>query len=688
MHKLTSLLVAVAIFFVPFISYAALSDLQIDSVTSLVRAFGADESTVIKVQETLGGSVLGATVSCPKLTLALQRGSSDKTTSGQVSELQKFLASYYGLSFEETVTGYFGPVTLRSVIRFQTEQKISAIGIVGPQTRAKIASLCGGTPTVESVLPIKPGPVCPAIAYIPAPCSGSLSPRYDANGCQNGWSCTPIATTTVGMLSAGLDSSSPGVQLVPGGTQNVVIGAFKFSAFEESVVLNKISFAIDDYNFSPADLQAVTLWDGATNVGSAFFTPASILPMGYVSTVMLSQPMLLPQNSGKVLTVKANISDIGTGQPGTSGHKVQIMPYHLFGTGVNSGAAIEKNYRYTGGAPVSYPTWLFKSYPKVELLSLPGVGALDGKLIRFSVSADPRGSIGLAKVTFTVEPTGLTVGAPKVYAYSDASFSIPISGFDSDGGITTGAGGPAYAMAPQNPIQIPAGQSRYFEIRAPISGTGSVLTTVLGDSTFSEMQTASQPGSSFVWSPNSTTVSNFTTVDWTNGHLVPGVLSWGLRASRTNYPVPMPPSIVSFTASPTTITAGQSSTLSWSTTGTTDGGCHIYLGSTGTNVNTAGLSGSGSLTVSPSVTTTYRLYCTNSWKDGSPSTEKTLTVTVQSVITPKPLACPLVIYTPIVCTGTVIPSYDVNGCLTGIACSAPVDSGVVLPKSTNEVQVQ
>ena len=81
---------------------------------------------------------------CPNLTVTMQRGARDATTGGQVSELQIFLANYYDLNEEDVITGYFGRVTEKYVIRFQREQGLPTFGIVGSLTRAAIARGCGG----------------------------------------------------------------------------------------------------------------------------------------------------------------------------------------------------------------------------------------------------------------------------------------------------------------------------------------------------------------------------------------------------------------------------------------------------------------------------------------------------------------------------------------------------------------
>src|SRR6185437_7274698 len=72
---------------------------------------------------------------CPSLTTQLVVGSRDATTKGQVTELQLFLNRRYS---NQLITGYYGSITRANVLRYQQEQGISAVGVVGPLTRAAI----------------------------------------------------------------------------------------------------------------------------------------------------------------------------------------------------------------------------------------------------------------------------------------------------------------------------------------------------------------------------------------------------------------------------------------------------------------------------------------------------------------------------------------------------------------------
>ena len=88
-------------------------------------------------------------------------------------------------------------------------------------------------------------------------------------------------------------------------------------------------------------------------------------------------------------------------------------------------------------------------------------------------------------------------------------------------------------------VQIPAGAMRYFQVVGDITLTGagttySVTTQLLGDSAHISASGnmgvvssiySSESQNDFFWSPNATTTSSRTHVDWTNGYGVPGLPS-------------------------------------------------------------------------------------------------------------------------------------------------------------------
>jgi hypothetical protein len=88
-------------------------------------------------------SAQSATSSCINLSKDMQFGSRDVNANGKVTVLQGFLISKGYLNASST--GYFGPMTLAAVKKYQATSTISQTGFVGPLTRASIkAKTCGG----------------------------------------------------------------------------------------------------------------------------------------------------------------------------------------------------------------------------------------------------------------------------------------------------------------------------------------------------------------------------------------------------------------------------------------------------------------------------------------------------------------------------------------------------------------
>ena len=126
---------------------ATLTEAQIQAIISLLSSFGADSGTIANVNATLHGQATGGTgtpgtssATCLDLNNALVIGSTDATTNGEVSKLQRFLvsASVYP---EARITGYYGTLTAQAVVRWQKVHGMDFVTLtsgVGPMTRGKM----------------------------------------------------------------------------------------------------------------------------------------------------------------------------------------------------------------------------------------------------------------------------------------------------------------------------------------------------------------------------------------------------------------------------------------------------------------------------------------------------------------------------------------------------------------------
>jgi len=403
------------------------------------------------------------------------------------------------------------------------------------------------------------------------------SATFSGSGLTSGSSLTPTATdnngqmmtlSSGGTLTVTLDASSPSYTIVAGGSSGNTLAVLKFHAANEAINLQRVALQLSSTaSNSPQDLAQLSLWDGSTQVGTAIFTT------GDYATSTLTSTVTIPKDGDKLITVKGNMANIGTSQPGTQGHLV-VVNYDgadstgTQGVGVSSGATRNQS---SSSDTDSSGVRLFRSFPTVTKLSVPTTTLSNGtmSLLRFKVTADSAGDVGLYKFSFKVSTTTCTADSLNVYAYTDSGFSVPVSGIGA-GGImmntdldleTLWASSatqlevfPQTTAAASTTVQVPAGATRYFDVIATMSGvaTGDSISTQLeGDAAYplfnamwsavdsfmltamdvdSATTTPTQSNDDFIWSPNATTTSLVTNVDWTNGYGVSGLPSTNMSA--------------------------------------------------------------------------------------------------------------------------------------------------------------
>jgi len=359
-------------------------------------------------------------------------------------------------------------------------------------------------------------------------------------------------TVTIGAaaVTVATDASTPSYMIASAGSTNVTNGVFKFRASNENVNLTKLGLSLTNSASSTSgDLVKVSIFDGATKVGEAYFTGS-----GTVATSTFSSPVVLSKDVDKSLTVKLDLADVGTSQAVTfSGHLIAVDFLNAEGVGASSGSTLFP----TGSTAVS-GTRVMKSFPTFSLDTLSGTGVNDGKLLRFKVTADAKGPVGITEFNVNLATTTLSVTNVNIYGFSDSGYSTPISGVSSNGQLeasdnTVPANGNVEvavqtSAAVATVLQVPAGETRYFEVRGSVSGAtsgASATTKLLGDSSFATSAASSNSTNplssttgnlgtaSFIWSPNTTTTASRNSQDWANGFGVLGLPSGGLTQTRS-----------------------------------------------------------------------------------------------------------------------------------------------------------
>lgn len=385
-----------------------------------------------------------------------------------------------------------------------------------------------------------------------------------ATGVQSGNTIVPtlvsgnsglMTISTGAVVAVTIDPSSPSYTVQADGTTGVTVGVIKLRASNENFNLSKLGLTAANglYGASSTgsgnaasaagDLVTVYLYNSSNILlGTAIFTGT-----GSTATSTLISPFMILRDTDTLITVKADLARIGVSSAGGIGNLITIDPLNFEGTGASSGQTVR------GGATAGVAgVRLFNTFPTLALDTLPTTGIADGRLTHFKVTSNSSGPVGINQFNFSVSTTSATVTNVQLYGFTDSGYSQAISGQGTGGQIgSTLSSIPnnvTFSMTPTtNPVEVPAGQTYYFELRSSVAGviTGSsVVTKLLGDSAYPTAvltsgynvatSSALTAGSNFIWSGNSTTTSASGMIDWSNGFSISGLPSSGLIQTRSN----------------------------------------------------------------------------------------------------------------------------------------------------------
>ncbi|MBI4992180.1 MAG: peptidoglycan-binding protein [Candidatus Harrisonbacteria bacterium] len=372
-----------------------------------------------------------------------------------------------------------------------------------------------------------------------------------------------MTAATGGTLSVELDSGSPAYKLAAPG-QTVELARFKLRASNEDVALKQMALQLSGVaSNTPIDLvgQMVTLHttDG-TKVGEATFST------GDFATSSAITGFTVPKDGEKVMVVKGTVAGMSASGPLTRSGDLLVVDYDggnstslngNYGTGASSGQTVNPSSADTASEGVR----LMKSYPTLERVNIStSVQNGEQAVLRFKVTANSAGDVGLYKFTVRVSTTTLTASTMNAYGYTDSAFSSPVSGVNSGGKLlnsdlslatwasdSTDLNFVVDQSGTAKSLQIPAGSTYYFEVRANLSGAGdtgdSISTALQGDAAYPSLSGAGDLGfmtsaagadadanDDLIWTPNSTTTSAVANNDFTNGYNVSGLPSSAMTA--------------------------------------------------------------------------------------------------------------------------------------------------------------
>jgi len=177
-------------------------------------------------------------------------------------------------------TGYFGPLTLAAVKKFQAENGIPTTGYVGPLTRTALNSkFCAPPVTV----PPTTAPTTPTT---------SVAPSYGTLSVQDYPLSNPVTT------------------LYGGQTYEVLAGQFK--ATGSDITLKKVAVELTTSSAFPwTYFSAISAWDGSTKLGEVAVSQANVIQNSFASDYTLNISGLnwiIPNGQQKVLTIKATVA--------------------------------------------------------------------------------------------------------------------------------------------------------------------------------------------------------------------------------------------------------------------------------------------------------------------------------------------------------------------------------------------
>lgn len=170
------LIFSLVFFMAPVAEASIVSELEVKLAGLLAQVDETRKALIVAQQAELKLTVTNNNNACAKLNNTLGLGATDVETNGEVSVLQKVLASDPFLYPEALVTGYFGPATERAVMRFQKRSGVvssgsaqtTGYGLVGGMTRSAFLLACTkgtGSSTTTSTTPatLQPSKTAPTL---------------------------------------------------------------------------------------------------------------------------------------------------------------------------------------------------------------------------------------------------------------------------------------------------------------------------------------------------------------------------------------------------------------------------------------------------------------------------------------------------------------------------------------------
>jgi len=370
------------------------------------------------------------------------------------------------------------------------------------------------------------------------------SNSVDPEGSVSGPTITIASGGTVTIARAPDDTETRAGLVVAG--DEVVLAKFRFTAQDEDLELRKIKIGVVDSATSTSsddtadEVSMLKLYDGSTllaeqpldsSTGLATFTGLS----GFV----------VPKDSSKILTVKAELNSISEGSEGAdSGEKL----YAFLSTsgfemrGQNTITNFSTSTGCTANGCYGNLKVVYKTVPTIEVADAEEtlLSAGEEPLMKFTVTADDAENVSIKRIALKISVNNATVSLDTLgdiaikdltnnvwYRYEDGNLTHTTTSNISSGSTTT-----IITFTNDGGVTIGAGSSVTFQVYINVDTVGTNSASVQGKLVLAdEEDTTPAKGTVddlddnyyFIWSDNSVLDHKDDSADWINGYKVEGL---------------------------------------------------------------------------------------------------------------------------------------------------------------------
>ncbi len=348
-----------------------------------------------------------------------------------------------------------------------------------------------------------------------------------------------MTATTGGSYTVTSDSALL-YKVAQAGSTNVELARFRFTAGSaEAIDLSQIALVLGNVaSNSPADLinTRVTLWNGATQIGTAQFGGANA---DHATSTLTSVVRILAGDSA-IITVKGDLTAHSANE-GTPGAFLTVN-YNGDNSGNDGNYAMgadsqSKIAGSTTGAVSSNGLRIFRTVPTVAVTSNGGTLVAGGDLYKFTVTNPNSRDVVFQKFSFSIATSGsAAINAFTLYG-NEVAFNNATSTSASETVLEILGTGTSQAQI------VPANSTKTYVLRASTvtnpstTVVDSVTLALLADTSYpslaalmgtvSSVEAGSANTDNIIWSPFSTTSPEATAatqsnLDWTNGYGLPG----------------------------------------------------------------------------------------------------------------------------------------------------------------------